>query len=211
MSSLELNQKLMELGVRLSGKNAPKSKKAEWLDIEETLHEATFHVSGRLFSLLCSWVKVHGEQVITHKLMYLQKEKFSPWLVALAIYAANNKLHVWKGLIEETGQEYAVSELKIAKQAISFKGEETGFRDYGFLIPKGSLRIRENDIFTVKELAKSNRQYKNRLIYGANRRADIITAIELGCKNPFQVSKKVGCNYATAHKVFNNYKIASAT
>ncbi len=54
-------------------------------------------------------------------------------------------------------------------------------------------------------LARINNQYKNRLLYGANRRADIITAIEFGMKSPYEISKKLNCSYDPAHRIFKEY------
>ena len=58
-------------------------------------------------------------------------------------------------------------------------------------------------------LAQRNPQYRNRLIIGPNWRADIITEIERGAKNPNQISKKLNCSYESAHRVWNDYNAAS--
>ena len=99
MDSLSLNEKLVLIGVQLSGET--KRKASEWVDIERTLYEASLEVpkDSRLLSLLCSWVLVHGDRVIVEKLMRLQKDQSSPWLIAIAIFAGQNGFHKWKRLI----------------------------------------------------------------------------------------------------------------
>lgn len=210
MSKLSLNQKLSTIGVRLAGVPAKLFEKV-WVDIEETLYEASLEVENdsRIFMLLCSWVKYHGENIVVEKLMKLQKEEESKWLVALAVFATDQKIHKWKSLIQKVSGKHALSTIAIAKQSISFKGKEESFYKHGFLIPKDSIRTRASDVATKEKLIKENLQYKNRFLYGANWRSDIITAIEMGYENPYRIAKATGCSYPSAHKVFNDYKLVS--
>ena len=60
-----------------------------------------------------------------------------------------------------------------------------------------------------KELAHDTQQCRNRLLYGASWRADIIAAIEQGAANPFIISKTLGCSYEPAHRIFREYQIAN--
>jgi hypothetical protein len=208
MSSLSLDQKLTFIGVQLTGGLSLKS--SQWIDIENTLHEASFEVSkdSRLFSLLSSWISAHGDYVIVEKLMKLQKKKSSPWLVALAIYAFNSGFHQWKRLIKTQNGPLALVSAELALSSISLKGEESNFRKYGFLIPKGTIRVRSSDVQTSQRLMKHNSQYRNRLLFGASWRADIITAIEAGIKTPSQIAKTLGCSYEPAHRIFKEYHLA---
>lgn len=50
--------------------------------------------------------------------------------------------------------------------------------------------------------------YKNRLIYGAQWRADIITAIERGAKTPTEISRMCGASYESCHRVLSELKDA---
>nr|BFD68584.1 hypothetical protein HAGR004_36060 [Bdellovibrio sp. HAGR004] len=210
MNSSALDRKLAYMGIQLANTKAGSS--AEWLDLEGTLYEASLEVphDGRLFSLLCSWVAVHGDYVIIEKLMKLQKKAFSPWLVAIAICAANLGFHQWKRLIKKPKEVIALGDVKLALSSIALKGEEPHFRENGFLIPKGSIRIRASDVLSQERLAKKNPQYRNRLLFGSCWRADIITAIEAGMKTPYQISKTLGCTYEPAHRIFKEYSLAMA-
>lgn len=208
MSKLSLNQKLSAIGVRLASESN-KKKDRTWIDIEEVLYEASLEVDqdSRLFMLLCSWVKVHGEYVVIEKLMKFQKKEESKWLVALAIYATEQKYHKWKSLVKKIKGKHSLSTTAIAKQAISFKGKEDLFYKHGFLIAKDSIRIRASDVATKEKLIKENLQYKNRFLYGANWRSDIITAIEMGYENPYRIMKAIGCSYPSVYRIFNDYNL----
>ena len=210
MNNLSLDQKLIYIGVQLTG--VQKIKHSDWIDIEKTLYEATIEIpqDSRLFSLLCSWVSVHGDYVIIEKLMKLQKKKNSPWLVALAIYAFNMGFHQWKRLIKKQKGPLSLISNDLALSSINLKGEEPNFRKNGFLVPVGSFRVRTSDVQSVERLVKKNPQYRNRLLFGSAWRADIITAIEVGMKTPYQIAKTLECSYEPAHRIFKEYALAMA-
>jgi len=209
MSKISLDQKLQYIGFQISGPR--KINFEQWIDIENTLYEATLEISidSRLFSLICSWVSVHGDYVIIEKLMKLQRKINSPWLVAVAICAANLGFHQWKRLIKKQRGTFSLVDQNLALSSISIKGEEPQFRNKGFLIPKGSIRIRSSDALDPEHLVRSNSQYRNRLLFGASWRADIITAIEKGMKTPYEIAKVLGCSYEPAHRIFKEYSLAA--
>ncbi len=210
MTKLTLDQKLDYIGIQIV---TPKYRKPkEWIDLERTLHEASLeiHQDSRLFSLLCSWVSIHGDYVIIEKLMKLQKKQYSPWLVAIAISAVNLGFHKWRRLIKKQKKEFALVDHELALSSISMKGAEPTFKKYGFLIPQGSLRIRAIDALDVSRLARQNFQYRNRLLFGSSWRADIITAIEKGIPNPSEIAKTLGCSYEPAHRIFREYALVAS-
>lgn len=135
MSNHTLDQKLHYIGIQISIGHKVGSN--EWIDIENTLYESSLEVfqDSRLFSLLASWISVHGDYVIIEKLMKLQKKHNSPWLVALAICAANLGFHQWTRLIKNQKGAFALVDVSMAKSSISIKGAEPTFDKYGFLIP----------------------------------------------------------------------------
>jgi hypothetical protein len=210
MRNISLDQKLSFIGVQLA--SVKKIKHAQWIDIENTLYEATLDVprDSRLFLLLCSWVSVHGDYVVIEKLMKLQKKKNSPWLVALSICALNMGFHQWKRLIKKQQGLHALVSTELALSSIGLKGEEPHFRKNGFLIPIGTLRVRPSDAEIPERLLKKNPQYRNRLLFGASWRADIVTAIEMGMNTPYQIAKTLGCSYEPAHRIFKEYTLAMA-
>lgn len=208
MTNFSLDQKLHYIGVQLVLEKKQNLK--SWIDIENTLHEACLEIpkDSRLFSLICSWVSVHGDYVIIEKLMKLQKKNYSSWLIAVAICASNLGFHQWKRLIKKQPKETSLIDNELALSSIQLKGEEPHFRKYGFLIPKGSIRIRTSDTSTRERLVKKNSQYRNRFLFGASWRADIVTAIEKGIKTPYAISKTIGCSYEPAYRIFKEYGLA---
>ncbi len=208
-NEISLDQKLQLIGIQIL---VPKIKKQNsWIDIENTLHQASLEIThdSRLFSLLCTWISVHGDYVIIEKLMKLQKKNNSPWLVALAICAFNLGFHQWKRLIKKQKEIFALVDIDLALSSIGLKGEEPNFRKYGFLIPRNIIRLRANVVLAIERLVKKNSQYRNRLLFGASWRADIITAIEKGMKIPYEISKTIGCSYEPAHRIFKEYHLAN--
>ena len=129
------------------------------------------------------------------------------WISALAVYGKNNCSLKWKSLIEIPEENTYLLPEKISKSAIELKGSEEWLREYKILMPKGSLRIRDEDIMEPSQLIPKNHQYKNRYLFGPSWRADIITAIQGGCKTPTAIMKKIGCSYEPAYRVFHEYSL----
>lgn len=208
MNSPTLDQKLIQIGFQISSNDL--NVNLVNCDLEYAIHQACLEVpnDSRLFSLICSWVSVHGDYIIIEKLMKLQKKQNSQWLVAVAICASNMGFHQWKRLIKKQKNENALVDIELAKSSISIKGAEENFKKFGFLIPKNGIRIRSSDVLTTERLVQKNLQYRNRLLFGASWRADIITAIQMGMKTPYEISKKIGCSYEPAYRIFKEYALA---
>jgi len=216
--NLSLNQKLAQIGVRLSLRDEAKRKSKALVfdaDIEDTLLEAAAQIpkESKLFSLLLSWIEVHAEYVIVEKLMKkTQKLDLSDparvWINALAIYATHRGFHKWKRWVEKAQGDVYLYPKKTSQSALKLKGAVSYFEEKGYLIPEGSIRVRAADALTPIELSRQNKQYQNRLLYGPSWRADIITAIEEGIETPYAIAALVGCSYEPAHRVFNEYNIA---
>jgi hypothetical protein len=181
-----------------------------FVDIERTIYEAALCSAndGRLFSLLCGWIVVHGDKVVIEKLMKLQKKENAPWLVAVAVFAVNHGMHKWKRLIRKQAQELFFVSRDSALSQIARKGVIAGMQEQNILLAQNEIRFREDDVLSPKQLAKINRQYRNRFLYGACVRADVITAIEDGTPNPYQIAKKVGCSQGPAYRIMKEYQLA---
>ena len=208
------NQALASIGIRLGSVSVPSESTAAH-DIEQVLFDGAcaMREDGRLASLLFSWVHVHAEHVIVEKLRKLVRQSDdadNPQLAvsALAAYAVSEGQHKWKKLIMQPIEGAYLFSGKAAESAVKLKGAEPWAKAYGILIPNGSLRIRTEDVMTVEELTKANQQYRNRLLFGASWRADIITAIQQGAETATEVKKRVGCSYEPAHRIRREYLIA---
>lgn len=214
--NLTFNDKLNGLGIRITGSAPLKRPQKFGIDIEQTLIEALLQFPGdaRLVSLIFSWIKVHGAYVIVEKLAkytsrYPEKEYPSMrWISALAAFAFDNGYYKWKKLIRRSKNPVFLFPKEITKSAIGLKGSVSYLEKLNFFIPKDAIRIREDDVLSPSELIKWNRQYRNRYLYGASWRADIITAIESGLKSPVEISRLIGCSYEPAYRIFREYLLA---
>jgi hypothetical protein len=90
----------------------------------------------------------------------------------------------------------------LALSLLKLRGDESWARDAGFLVPRGSLNVETKWTLSRSALARLNLQYRNRLVYGAQWRADIITAIERGAQTPAEASRASGASYEPCHRVF---------
>lgn len=202
--SNDIYENLSAIGIRVTA-NHPDS----FVDIEKTIYTALSEVSNddRIFSLLCSWVKVHGEYVIIEKLIALEKRLGRLDLLgALAIYACSLKIHKWKRLLKTPDKFTYIGDPDLAEAAIEYRGVDEIYKCTNYRISSGSIRIRDRDVFSKDELSKFNKQYQNRLLFGANLRSDIITLINLGYDKPYQISKELNCNTEPALRVFKEYQ-----
>lgn len=90
---------------------------------------------------------------------------------------------------------------------IQAKLKKMGIDDNIFLSMPNKVKCQ---ISSREYLAERNHQYRNRVLYGANRRADIITAVESGWGNPSAVANILGCSYEPAHRVLRDYYLFEA-
>ena len=211
----KLSERLAAIGFRLAGASEPAPRRGPSEDIERALLDAAAPArsDGRLLSLLFSWVDVHAERVNVDRLRGLLRAAggdADARLVTstLAAYALSLGRHRWKKLIAAPAEPKHLSASAAAASAVELKGAEPWLAAHNILAARGSLRIRPADVLSVKELAKAHRGYRNRLLYGASWRADIVTAIEEGAGTAAEIRSRVGCSYEPAHRVRREYLIA---
>ena len=194
-------------GLASIGMNVSTSKKIQpFTDVERTLLSATQKIGedSRLLSLLLSWVHIHGEKLNIERLKKLEKKNPSPWLGLLASFGVFSKQTRWKTLVSRSEILIANGSLESAKNRISFKGEEEWSKGTGFLIAKGSEPVNRKWVLPPERFALINRHYHNKLVYGSNWRADIVTAFEAGARTPTEIAKMCGSSYEPAHRVYQD-------
>lgn len=206
---------LIAIGFRLAGTEVDQIK-PEGVDIESTLLDVicAFAEDYRIASVLMSWIKVHGNYVIVEKLIKLYEKackeaaKPFPWMTLIAAWSVECGYNKWRKLVKkEVGPVY-LYDPEISESAIRRKGLMSWLEPLGFRVPEKSLRIRETDVLTPKELIQFNPQYRNRYIFGASWRADIATAIQNGIATPMEISRAVGCSYEPAYRISHDYMLA---
>jgi len=218
MNKLPLNQKLKLIGFRIGFSEAelPLTNLTPFdFDIEETLIQAMIEARTdfRLLGLLATWIKAFGGSVILEKFFKKSNEHqlteddpILNFLIAIAILNGHIKWRYW--LKASPKHPIYPTDETTLKSLISVRGEDPDLAKLGVRVPTGYLKSKESNILSPPELVRINHQYRNRLIFGANWRADIVTAIESGLQNAFQISKKIGCSYEPAHRVSREYYLA---
>jgi hypothetical protein len=206
-SKINLYDKLATIGLRVNY-----SKKLEsTFDIEDLLIECLYEidVDSRMIGLLFSWLKIHHTHIVADKFFraYDNAKRYlgeSPWFHACCAYMIELKDNRFKkGVIKLPYQKFVGD--RDQNIAIKRKGAIDYLKKINILVPNGNIRIRDEDVLTVSELVNINEQYRNRLIFGANWRAEIITSIMKGAQNANQVGKELGINRTRAGVVFKEY------
>jgi len=200
---------LVEIGFRVT--HGPVEVRERTADIERTLIQACYHIDedGRLLGLLLSWLKIHGAHVFPDKFLreYEQAKKYlgeTPWVSGLCAYMDSIKDPRFKKGIQKRKVPHHLGNTD-QSSLVALKGAEECFESVGIIVPRSSIRIREKDILSSEELIARNRQYRNRYAFGANWRAEIITAIQDGAETPAQVAKLLGIAKSRVGVVFKEF------
>jgi hypothetical protein len=207
----ELYSKLEKIGFRVTATGNKRLSSKEDLDIEKIFIEALYQIDsdGRLLGLLFSWLSVHGSHLIADKFFkeYEDAKKFlgeSPWFNAVCSFMMSQKDHRFKKGALKLKKSHSFGN-RDQDTLIKLKGSVDFLADVGIQVPISALRIREQDVFSIEELVKSNLQYRNRYVFGANWRAEIITSIQNGAHNANQVAKHLGIAPSRVGIVFKEY------
>lgn len=216
-SRLTLDEQLSSIGLMILTRSLSPSE-IESVDIEESLANAFVCLNEpgnqRLLSLLLSWMSIHGKSVILEKLLKILSRKQAEgdavhFATLVARFAERNGIKRWKILSNFAPKGVViVGPVDLAQSLVNLRGEEDWSTDSGFIVPKGTVTIDSKWVLARDSLAAINRQYRNRLIYGAQWRADIVTAIELGAKTPTDISRMCGASYEPCHRVMSELKDA---
>ena len=70
-----------------------------------------------------------------------------------------------------------------------------------FSVGKGTIQTAAKYTLSRAQIAKLHKQYRNRLIYGAQYRADIVTATQLGITTVKEVVKLIGVSREPASRI----------
>lgn len=213
-----LNQRMKAIGFRIGYEGSdvivPKEDRFQF-DIEKTLIDAAYEAKTdyRILSLLMTWISVHGDRVILEKLFKLAasalKERgHNPIINGIAVWGAICGYTRFKRYISHSKQDEFLIEQEMTESFEQYQGLKEDWKKNGVKVPLKMIRIREDDVLSSEDLARTNLQYRNRLLVGASWRADILTAIDLGLKTATEISRKTGCSYEPAHRVLKEITLA---
>lgn len=94
--------------------------------------------------------------------------------------------------------------LKIGQSEVDIE-----FKSFGIQISQLDA-VDEKKITKIDLFLKNNVYIRNRLLFGCNWRADIISVIDVGLDSPTAVKNRLGCSYETAHRVFSEYTLVGS-
>ena len=185
-------------------------------DIELALLELIYLAEKDLKSLglLISWCKVHADSIIYEKLEkhYKIYSKIKGETIVYTIFmifcSVYGKRRIKNRCKKLTSKSFFPSD-KTTELMLKRSTPLEELKKYNIYMSEKSLRIREEDVLTVKQMISKNEQYKNRYIYGSSWRADIIYHINKGANSPFEISKLIGCSYEPANRVWHQYQLLS--
>jgi hypothetical protein len=207
-----LNTSLSKIGFRISA-NDLESTSEIYFDIEDTIVKALYEAidDGRLLSLIFSWQRKNGEYLITEKFFKI-RDRYHKMLGpnhlinAFCAYSIHLGLHKYKkGAVKLKKVQFLQ---RVAPAAIKASGAVAWLKEINILCPNSHFVLKDESVMGPNELVKINLQFRNRLIYGANWRADIITAIQMGIENPSKIKELIGCSYEPANRIFKQYQMA---
>ncbi|MBI2606730.1 MAG: hypothetical protein HYW49_11695 [Deltaproteobacteria bacterium] len=218
---IHINQKMWFIGFRIgytSDDHALSSFDRASVDIERTLIDAAYEARSdfRILSVLMSWIKVHGEYVIVEKFFKFAKHEqdkrgHNPVINGIAVWGTLCKQTKWARYVSRSPEDEYLVDPELTDLSAEFRGYKQDWLRLGVKVPLKMIRIREDDVFSPKELVQGNLQFRNRLIIGSAWRSDIVTAIEYGLENPTVISKTLGCSYEPALRIFKEYRLAKAS
>jgi hypothetical protein len=175
------------------------------VDIEATLAEAieTLPFSkdrGRILKVLCSWIIENGNQVILEKLAKILTQKAAAgadvsYAALLGAFAVSRKLHKWH-ILKKFRPDVTLEALEKKGTAL-----EEWAQDVHFAISKGAIQTDAKYTLSRAQIAKLHKQYRNRLIYGAQYRADIVTATQLGITAIKDIVNLIGVSREPASRI----------
>jgi hypothetical protein len=214
---LSLDERLASIGILVSTRALSQSE-IDGVDIEETLAAVASALSlsenQRILAPVLAWISINGSSVIVEKLAKILKRTFEnginiSYSALMARFAVTKGHKRWRILTKWSPDHLVVvGPPRLAESLLALRGEESWSQGTGFIVPKGSLNPESKWTLSRETLAEFNLQYKNRLLYGAQWRADIITAYERGAKNPTEASRMSGASYEPCHRIMADLKDA---
>ena len=205
---------LSSIGFRVSHGLKSTQKQNSSIDIESVLVKSLFYMDldGRLFSLVVSWLDVHGSHLVFDKFLKKYKKESrergekSPWFNAVCSFMSKvKKDHRFSKHTSRLAKDHHFGG-RDQSSLIALKGEIDWLSEVGIKMARTSLRLRRSDIESIDDLISKNLQYRNRFIFGANWRSEIITKIQQGnCSTPASIARELGISRSRVGSVFGDY------
>lgn len=215
-----LSERLAAIGVMVTAASISPADILR-VDIEETLVESAVALARgndlKLLGPVLTWVAVHGSAVIIEKFAKILRRRQNEgddieFASLFALTAIEHGHKRWSIIAERFAPDVTaprhIGPVDLSEALLRLRGEEDWSRGSGFLVPKGSATINPKWVLSRPTLAKQHLQYRNRLVYGAQWRSDIVTAYELGARTPVEASRMTGASYEPCYRVKSELEAA---
>lgn len=208
MTSVTIDSLLKGIGCNMIAK-APRD-----MFPEECLAELSLHLLQDPKSLVLAMgaVKVHAS--VFHPEFLLKTVKNNPCdFNVIGALLSKTQDRRFQKVIDFCHAQKFVSEKPAKMLSFALKigqtEEDVEFQHFGIQISLLDA-VDDKKITKIELLVKNNVYVHNRLLFGCNWRADIISVIDMGLDTPTSVKNRLGCSYETAHRVFGEYMLVGS-
>lgn len=208
MTSVTVDSLLKGIGCNMIAK-APKD-----MFPEECLAELSLHLlqDPKALVLAVGAVKAHAPVLHPEFLLKTIRNRQCDFNVIGALLSKTQDRRFQK-VIEFCRVQNFVSKKPAKMLSFALKiGQSTADVEFqGFGVQVSLLdAVDDKKITKIELLLKNNVYIRNRLLFGCNWRADIISVIDVGLDSPTSVKNRLGCSYETAHRVFGEYTLVGS-
>ena len=203
-----LTRDMAGIGMNFAARQAPEAP------IEETLVFASElgmdEQDLRVLAVLTTWFGLHCARVNADRLARLLAEH--PSKRVRAYWAAVAKWHSKDRRFRRLRALHRGAPVQLLPVGTDFqvsrRGQDERFVDSSLRVPAGTLRDRLADVLGPEALARRHPGYRNRVLMGPTWRADVWTVLEQEPElSVAQAARRVGCSFATAWQVVQDYKL----
>ncbi len=173
------------------------------------IRHGMFPEDKKAMSLLLLWIEKYSRYVHIERLKNMTKDFSDLELAILKGIAAKNtkKDHRWKTILNKTrklpDKEYIIENDVI----LEIKGADPEFSQFGVKVAN-NLKSHEKKIIPEIEILKNNKWIQNRLRFGTNLRADIVSIRELSlATNAYQAAKQARCSLNASYRNWNELEL----
>lgn len=208
MTSVTVDSLLKGIGCNMMAK-APKN-----MFPEECLADLSLHLlqDSKALVLAIGAVKAHASVLHPEFLLKTFRNRQCDFNVIGALLAKTQDRRFQK-VIEFCREQKFVSPKPTKMLSFALKigqsSADVEFKSFGIQISHMDP-VDLKKITTIEVFLKNNVYIYNRLLFGCNWRADIISVIERGLDSPTAIKNRLQCSYETAHRVFNEYTLVEA-
>ncbi len=205
MSNDLLRDAWSSLGIAFNAKGATNANPEDV--IIQTIKSKEFPNDRKIFELMLLWIEEYLEFIHVEKLKVSLKELNAFELALMGAVATKAfKLgdHRFKVIIREVHKKLGKKTLHFGEGDdelyLKLKGVDEDFLEFGIRVAPVKADDKKK-LLKREQVFKNNAWLKNRLLFGANLRADFVTVYSLKlAQNPYQAAKILNCSTNASYR-----------